>query len=79
MLPTALEYPSGDSNGVRVYRPARGGRLCEHLGGLKTKNLYLYHFICICMRVLVAHLLQNFLNTFLSERYVQSSKVFLGC
>ena len=26
MLPTALEYPSGDWNGFRVFRPARGGR-----------------------------------------------------
>ena len=26
MLPAALEYPSEDLNGFRVYRPARGGR-----------------------------------------------------
>ena len=30
MLPAALKYPSGDLNGFCVYRPARGGRLCEH-------------------------------------------------
>ena len=29
MLPAPLEYPSGDWNGFRVYRPARGGRLCD--------------------------------------------------
>ena len=34
MLPTALEYPTGNRNGFRVYGPARGGRSCEHLGGL---------------------------------------------
>ena len=38
MLPAALEYPSGDRNGFPVYRPARGGRLCEHFGGYKTIN-----------------------------------------
>ena len=38
MLPTALEYPSGDGNGVRVYRPARGGRSSEHFVGYKTTN-----------------------------------------
>ena len=38
MLPAALEYPLGDCNGVRVYRPARGGRSCEHFGGYKTIN-----------------------------------------
>ena len=38
MLPAALEYPSGDWNGFRVYRSARGGRLCEHFGGYKTIN-----------------------------------------
>ena len=38
MLPAALEYPSGDWNGFRVYRPARGGRSCEHFGGYKTIN-----------------------------------------
>ena len=38
MLPTALEYPSGDWNGVCAYRPARGGRLCEHFAGYKTIN-----------------------------------------
>ena len=38
MLQTALEYPSGDRNGFRVYRPARGGRLCERFGGYKTIN-----------------------------------------
>ena len=30
MLPAALEYPQGDCNGFRVYRPDRGGRLSEH-------------------------------------------------
>ena len=35
MLPTALEYPR---NAFHVYRPARGGRLCEHFGGYKTIN-----------------------------------------
>ena len=30
MLSAALEYPLGDWNGFCVYRPARGGRLCEH-------------------------------------------------
>ena len=44
MLPVALEYPPGDWNGFRVYRPARGGRSCEHLGGYKTINRNLYHF-----------------------------------
>ena len=38
MLPTALEYPSWDRNGVCVYSPARGGRFCEHFGGYKTIN-----------------------------------------
>ena len=38
MLPAAMEYPPGDWNGFRVYRPARGGRLCEHFGGYKTIN-----------------------------------------
>ena len=38
MLPAVLEYPSGDSNGFCMYRPARGGRLCEHIGGYKTIN-----------------------------------------
>ena len=38
MLPTALEYLSGDWNGFRVYRPAREGRSCEHFGGYKTIN-----------------------------------------
>ena len=38
MLPTALEYPSGDWNGFRMHRPARGGRSCEHFGGYKTIN-----------------------------------------
>ena len=33
MLPTAQEYPTWDWNGFRVYRPARGGRSCEHFGG----------------------------------------------
>ena len=28
----------GDWNGVRVYRPARGGRSCGHFGGCKTIN-----------------------------------------
>ena len=28
----------GDRNGFRVYRPARGRRLCEHFGGYKTIN-----------------------------------------
>ena len=28
-----------DSNGFRVYRPARGERLCEHFGVYKTINL----------------------------------------
>ena len=36
MLPGALEYPSGDGNGFRVYRP--GSRSCEHFGGYKTIN-----------------------------------------
>ena len=26
MMPAALEYPSGYSNGLRVYRPSREGR-----------------------------------------------------
>ena len=38
MLPAALEYPLGDCNGFRVYRPAREGRSCEHVGGYKTIN-----------------------------------------
>ena len=38
MLPVALEYPPGDWNGFRVYRPARGGRSCERFGGCKTIN-----------------------------------------
>ena len=63
---------------VSVCTGLLGEEGCELLGGYKTKNLYLYHFICICMRVLVANLLKK-INTFLSERYVQSSKVFLGC
>ena len=47
MLPGALEYLSGDRNGFRVYRPAKGGRSCEHCGGYKTiiEYLYLYHSI----------------------------------
>ena len=28
----------GNLNGFHVYRPARGGRSCEHLGGYKTIN-----------------------------------------
>ena len=38
MLPVTLEYPPGVRNGFRVYRPARGGRLCERFGGYKTIN-----------------------------------------
>ena len=38
MLPGALEYPLGDGNGFRVYRPGRGGGSCEHFGGYKTIN-----------------------------------------
>ena len=38
MLPAALEYPSGDWNGFRVYRPARGGRSWDNFGGYKTIN-----------------------------------------
>ena len=38
MLPAALEYPPEDWDGFRVYRPARGGRSCEHFGGYKTIN-----------------------------------------
>ena len=38
MLPVALEYPPGDWNGLCVYRPARGGRLCDCFGGYKTIN-----------------------------------------
>ena len=38
MLPAVLEYPSGDWNGFRVYRPASEGRSCEHIGGYKTIN-----------------------------------------
>ena len=38
MLPTALEYPSGIEMVFDVYRPARGGRSCEHFGGYKTMN-----------------------------------------
>ena len=38
MLPLALEYPPGDWNGFRVYRPARGGRSCERSGGYRTIN-----------------------------------------
>ena len=43
MLPTALEYPSGDLNVFRVYRPARGGRSCERFGGYKTINRISLH------------------------------------
>ena len=38
MPPVALDYPQGDCNGFRVYRPARGGRSSEHFGGYKTIN-----------------------------------------
>ena len=38
MLPAALEYPSGDWNGLRVYWPAREERSCEHLSGYKIIN-----------------------------------------
>ena len=38
MLPVALEYYPGDRNGVHVYRPARGGRSCEHFGGYNIIN-----------------------------------------
>ena len=38
ILPATLEYPSGDWNGFRVYRPAKKGRSCEHFGGYK--NIY---------------------------------------
>ena len=38
MLPAALEYPLGDGNGFRVYRPVNGGRSCEHFGGYQTGN-----------------------------------------
>ena len=38
MLPAALEYPSGDWNGLCVYRPAMEGRSCEHFGGYMTIN-----------------------------------------
>ena len=39
----ALEYPPEDRNSFRVYRPARGGRLCERFGGYKTINrIHLY-------------------------------------
>ena len=38
MVPTALDYPSGDWNGFRVYRPAREGRSYDHFGGYKTIN-----------------------------------------
>ena len=38
LLPAALKHPSGDGNGFRVYRPAGGGRSCEHFGGYKTIN-----------------------------------------
>ena len=38
MLPVALQYPPGDCNGFRVYRPARGGKSCERFGGYKTIN-----------------------------------------
>ena len=38
MLPAALEYPLVDYNGLHVYRPARGGRLCEQFGVYKTIN-----------------------------------------
>ena len=51
MLPTALEYPLGDSNGFRVYRPARGGRSCEHFGGYKTKpNTFIMDFL-VCISI----------------------------
>ena len=36
MLPFALEYSRGDRNGFRVYRPARGGRLCERFDEYRT-------------------------------------------
>ena len=49
MLPAALEYPSGDSNGLPVYRPSREGRSYEHLGEYKTiDRIPLY----ICLPVL---------------------------
>ena len=38
MLPTALEYSMGDGYGFRVYRPARGRRLCEQICVYKTIN-----------------------------------------
>ena len=40
MLPAALKYPSGDGNGFPVYRPAGGGRSCEHFGRYKNINNY---------------------------------------
>ena len=46
MLPVALEYPQGDRNGFRAYRPARGGRSCEHFGGYKTINRIPF-YLCI--------------------------------
>ena len=55
MLPTALEYPSGDWNGFHVYRPARGGRSYEHFGGYKIINQitlwYLSILLLLCNQI----------------------------
>ena len=37
MLPAALEYPWGDWNGFRVYRPV--GRSFEHFGCVQDYKL----------------------------------------
>ena len=42
MLPAAQDYTSGDWNSLHVYKPARGGRSCEHFGGYKTINQITY-------------------------------------
>ena len=47
MLPAALEYPLGDWNGFRVYRPAREGRSWEHFGGYTTVNRIPFTFILV--------------------------------
>ena len=46
MLQVALEYPSEDCNGFRVYRPARGGKSCEHSEGYKIINQIPLSLVC---------------------------------
>ena len=45
MFPVALEYSSGDWNGLRVYRPARDGQ--GRASGYKTVTEYLYLYLLI--------------------------------